>query len=155
MRGRRYLFQSIDELDRTRPQGETNLKKAAEQFDGLIRSTSLVVLISDLLEETEDVASSIYRLSGHDLIVIQVLAPDEVELGYGGDVKFIDMESRRPLTTHVSQGLREQYRGRLEEHMARISSVCNGLGVDLFSFRTDMPIFDAFSELNSRATVWR
>ena len=42
--------------------------------------------------------SSIYRLSGHELVVIQVLAPEETELRFGGDVKFVDLESGLPLS---------------------------------------------------------
>ena len=71
-RGRRNLFQSIVELDKTAPRGGTSLLAIADQLESLLKTTSLVVLISDLLGETEDVLSSIYRLSGHELVVIQV-----------------------------------------------------------------------------------
>jgi uncharacterized protein (DUF58 family) len=154
-RGRRYLFQTIDELDRTSPHGQTNLKKVSEQFDQLIRSTSLVVVVSDFLEDTEDIVSSIYRLSGHDLIVIHLMAPDEAEMKLGGDVRFVDMETHQPLITRVSEKQREQYRKKLEEHLSKIKATCNAVGADFFSFRTDKPIFDAFSELNAKATIWR
>ncbi len=73
-RGRKSLFQSIDDLDAVTPRGGTALKAVADQMDSLLKSTSLVVLISDLLGDTEDVLSSIYRLAGHELVVIQVLA---------------------------------------------------------------------------------
>jgi len=154
-RGRRYLFQTIDELDRTSPHGQTNLKKVSEQFDQLIRSTSLVVVVSDFLEDTDDIVSSIYRLSGHDLIVIHLMALDEAEMKLGGDVRLVDMETHQPLITRVSEKQREQYRKKLEEHLSKIKATCNAVGADFFSFRTDKPIFDAFSELNAKATIWR
>jgi uncharacterized protein (DUF58 family) len=154
-RGRRYLFQTIDELDRTAPQGATNLKKVSEQFNKLIRSTSLVVVISDFLGEIDGVLSSIYKLSSHDLIMIQVLAPDELELKLGGDVRFVDMETHQPLITRVSEKQRDDYRKKVEDHLIKIKATCNAVGSDFFSFTTDKPIFDAFSELNSRATIWR
>jgi uncharacterized protein (DUF58 family) len=154
-RGRRYLFQTIDELDRTAPQGATNLKKVSEQFNKLIRSTSLVVVISDFLGEIDGVLSSIYKLSSHDLVMIQVLAPDELELKLGGDVRFVDMETHQPLITRVSEKQRDEYRKKVEDHLIKIKSACNAVGSDFFSFTTDKPIFDAFSELNSRATIWR
>jgi uncharacterized protein (DUF58 family) len=154
-RGRRYLFQTIDELDRTAPQGATNLKKVSEQFDKLIRSTSLVVVVSDFLGEIDGILSSIYKLSSHDLIMIQVLAPDELELKLGGDVRFVDMETHQPLITRVGEKQREDYRKKVEDHLIKIKSACNAVGSDFFSFSTDKPIFDAFSELNSKATIWR
>jgi len=154
-RGRRYLFQTIDELDRTSPQGETNLKKVSEQFDHLIRSTSLVVMISDFLGDTDDIVSSIYRLSAHDLIVIHLMAPNEAELRLAGDVRFVDMETHKQLITRVSERQRSEYKKKLDEHISRIKATCNAVGADFLSFKTDKPIFDAFSELNAKATIWR
>lgn len=121
----------------------------------MIRSTSLVVVVSDFLEDTDDIVSSIYRLSGHDLIVIHLMALDEAEMKLGGDVRFMDMETLQPLITRVSEKQREQYRKKLEEHLSKIKATCNAVGADFFSFRTDKPIFDAFSELNAKATIWR
>lgn len=154
-RGRRYLFQAIEELDRTQPRGGTNLDLVADQFELLVRSTSLVVVISDLLGDTEKIVSSIYRLSGHDLIVAQVLAPAERDFRFGGDAKFVDLETGQPLVTRVTEEERREYLRRLEEHNARIAAACNQVGADFFSFRTDRPIFDSFSEMLSRAVVWR
>ncbi len=154
-RGRRYLFESIEELDEVVPKGPTNLRLVADQFELLVRSTSLVVVISDFLGDTESIVSSIYRLAGHDLIMVQVLAPQEADLRFGGDVKFVDMETGQPLITRVTEEERSDYLKRLEEHEARIAEACNNVGADFFTFRTDRPIFDAFSEMISRAIILR
>jgi len=154
-RGRRYLFQSIEDLDGIRPRGETDLKLVSDQFEILVRSTSLVVVISDFIGDTEKVVSSIYRLGGHDLVMIQILAPEEVELAFRGDVKFVDMETRLPLVTRVTEEERQEYQRKLQEHNFRIQEACRNVGADFFSFRTDRDVFDAFSEMISRAIVWR
>jgi len=154
-RGRRNLFSSIEELDRIVPRGGTSLKNVADQFESLVKTTSLVVVLSDLLEDTEEVLSSIFRLSGHELIVIQVLAPEEVELGFGGDVKFVDLETGVPLITRVTEGERSDYLRRMKEHNDSIRAACSQVGADYFLFRTDMPIFEAFSEMLTRAVIWK
>jgi uncharacterized protein (DUF58 family) len=154
-RGRRYLFQSIEDLDGIRPRGETDLKQVSDQFEILVRSTSLVVVISDLIGDTEMVVSSIYRLGGHDLVMIQILAPEEVELAFRGDVKFVDMETRQPLVTRVTEEERREYQRKLQEHNFRIQEACRNVGADFFSFRTDRDVFDAFSEMISRTIAWR
>jgi len=154
-RGRRNLFTSIDDLDKVSPRGGTSLKPIVDQFESLVTTTSLVVLISDFLGETEDVLSAVYRLSRHDLVVIQVLAPEEAELGFGGDVKFVDSETRQPLITRITEGERREYLRRLEEHNSRIAAACSQVGADYFRFRTDRPIFEAFMEMLSRAVVWK
>jgi uncharacterized protein (DUF58 family) len=154
-RGRRNLFQSIVELDETAPRGGTNLLAIADQLEALLKTTSLVVLISDLLGETDDVLSSIYRLSGHELVVIQVLAPEEIELAFGGDMKFVDLESGQPLITRVTEGERQEYMRRMAEHNDRIRAACSQVGADYFLIETDKPIFEAFSEMLSRAVIWK
>jgi uncharacterized protein (DUF58 family) len=154
-RGRRYLFKTIEELDETVPRGPTDMRLVSEQFDALITSTSLVVMISDFLGDTEEILSSIYRLSRHDLVLIQVLSPIEANLSFGGDIKFVDMETKLPLITRVTQEEKDEYKRRLENHNARIAEACASVGADFFSFRTDKPIFDAFSEMVAKAIVWR
>jgi len=152
-RGRWSLFQSVEELDRISPRGGANLKQIADQFEAMIRTTGLVVVISDFLGKTEEVLSSIYRLSGHDLVMIQVLAPEEAELRFGGDVKFVDLETRQPLITRITEGERKEYLQRMAEHNDRIAAASRQAGAEFFSFRTDQPIFEAFSEMLSRAVI--
>ncbi|VVB70493.1 Uncharacterised protein [uncultured archaeon] len=154
-RGRRNLFQSIEELDNIIPRGGTNLKLMADQFESQTKTTSLVVLISDFLEGTEDAVSSIYRLSGHELVVISVQAPEEATLAFGGDVKFVDMETRQPLITRVTEGERKEYLRKMSEHNDRIRAACSRVGADYFIFRTDKPVFEAFSDMLSKAIVYK
>ncbi len=154
-RGRRNLITTVAMLDDTLPRGGTSLKLVSELFASQIKTTSLVVLISDFLEDTEDVISSIFRLSGHELVVIQVLSPDEVGLKFGGDVKFVDLESGLSLVTRVTEGERAEYLKRLTEHNEKIRAACNQVGANYFLVQTDRPIFDAFSEMLTRAVVWK
>ena len=154
-RGRRNLVQSIGQLDEIAPRGGTSLLAIADQLASLLKTTSLVVLISDLLGGTEDIISSIYRLSGHELVVIQVLAPQEAQLGFGGDVKFVDLETGVPIVTRVTEGERQEYLKRLGEHNDRISAACSQVGAHYFLCKTDQPIFEAFSEMLSRVLIWK
>jgi uncharacterized protein (DUF58 family) len=153
--GRRNLFWAMEDLDRTAPSGGTDFKRTAEQFDLTIRSTSLVVVISDFLDDVESIIAGIYKLSVHDLILIQILDPDEADLDFEGDLRFIDMESKESVMTRVTPKVRDEYKSKMNEHDARIRETCNAVGADLFTYTTDTPIFEVFSDVNSRAKVWR
>jgi len=153
--GRRYLFQSIDELDKIQPKGETNLSLVSDQFELMVKSTSLVVIISDFLGETEKIVSSIYRLSGHNLIMIQITSPEEADFRFGGDVKFVDLETRDALITRVTEEERSEYLRKMKDHNDRIAAACNQVGADFFQFRTDKPVIEAFSTMLSRAIILR
>jgi uncharacterized protein (DUF58 family) len=153
--GRRNLFRAMEDLDRTAPSGGTDFKRTAEQFDLTIRSTSLVVVISDFLDDVESLVASIYKLSSHDLILIQILDPAEADLDFEGDLRFIDMESKESVMTRVTPKVKEEYIAKMNEHNRRIRETCNAVGADLFTYTTDTPIFEVFSDVNSRAKVWR
>ena len=153
--GRRNLFWAIEDLDRTHPSGGTDIKRVSEQFDKLIRSTSLVVLISDFLDDVENLTNSIYRLSLHDLVLIQVLDPIEADLEIEGDLRFIDMESKDSVVTSITPHMKDEYLRRMKDHKNAIQKVCDAVGADFFSFTTEMPIFEAFKEVNDRASFWR
>ncbi|MCX8207938.1 MAG: DUF58 domain-containing protein [Methanothrix sp.] len=147
MRGVGNLLKVIDLLDGTEPSGGTDILKASDQFDRMISTTSLVVLVSDMLDDLDKVETAIYRLSRHDLVVVQILSNEERALGIAGDARFIDMESGESLITRVSQRLRDEYRSRLEAHNARISDICDSVGCSRFLFDSEMQVFDAFFEI--------
>ena len=153
--GRRNLFKAMEDLDRTAPSGGTDFRRMAEQFDLTIRSTSLVVVVSDFLDDVESLVAGIYKLSAHDLILIQILDPAEADLDFEGDLRFIDMESKESVMTRVTPKVREEYAAKMKAHDRRIRETCNAAGADFFRYTTDMPIFDVFSDVNSRAKVWR
>jgi len=65
------------------------------------------------------------------------------------------METKQPLVTRVTDEERKEYQKKLQEHNLRIQEACRKVGADFFSFRTDRDVFEAFSEMISRAIVWR
>jgi hypothetical protein len=43
----------------------------------------------------------------------------------------------------------------MEEHNASIRAACAKIGADYFLFTIDKPIFEAFSQMLSRAVIWK
>ncbi|KAF5419449.1 MAG: hypothetical protein C5S45_06525 [Candidatus Methanocomedens sp.] len=58
-------------------------------------------MISDFLAPLDDIKPALYRLGRHDLIVIQVLDPGEIELEELGAVKLRDLETHEQMFTKV------------------------------------------------------
>jgi len=90
--GRRNLFFAMEELDRTAPSGGTAFRRMAEQFDLTIRSTSLVVVVSDLPDEIESLVAGIYKLSAHHLILSQFHDPPDPARPPSGDLRPADLQ---------------------------------------------------------------
>ncbi len=149
-RGVGYLLSTLSEIEELKPEGTTAFQDAVERFSTSLRTRSLVVLISDMLVDAEEVKNAIYRLGNHELVVVMVLSPEEEELGLAGGVRFTDCETDNVIETYVSPSFLKRYKQGLREHKLSIEKAASGVGADFFSFRTDTPVFDALFEIVSR-----
>lgn len=143
-RGKKNLLRTIDQLTELELTGGTSIAESVAKYSREIKSRSLVILISDFLEEPEAVESAVYRLSDHDLILIQVLDPTEKKLPLEGNSKLVDLETGEEIRTYVSEKFRENYLEKLDDHSARIRKACLKVGAEFYTFTSDTPIFDAF-----------
>jgi len=143
-RGKKNLLRTIDHLSELELTGGTSIAESVAKYSREIKSRSLVILISDFLEDPEAVESAVYRLSDHDLILIQVLDPTEKELPLEGNSKLVDLETETEIRTYVSEKFKERYLEKLDDHSARIRKACLKAGAEFYTFTTDTPIFDAF-----------
>ena len=143
-RGRKNLMRAIDRLSELELSGGTSISEAVMKYSREIKSRSLVILISDFMQDPEAIETALYRLSDHDLIVIQVLDSTEKELPLQGNSKLVDLETGEDIRTYISEKFKERYTRKLDDHTARIKKTCMKVGAEFYTFTTDTPIFDAF-----------
>lgn len=143
-RGRKNLLRAIDRLAELELSGRTSIGEAVMKYSREIKSRSLVILVSDFLQEPEAIETAVSRLSYHDLILVQVLDPTEKVLPLNGNSRLIDLETGEEVRTYISESFKEKYLKKLDDHNARIKKACMKAGAEFYSFTTDTPIFDAF-----------
>ncbi|SDF96237.1 Protein of unknown function DUF58 [Methanolobus vulcani] len=149
-RGRKYLLNTIERLETVPIGGKTDINESTIQYGKAIHSRSLVILISDFLQDPKDIESAIYRFSDHDLILVQVLDRTESSLEIHGHSRLIDLESGVKLDTYISEDLKNEYQKKLTDHINHIGDTCSRVGAEFYTFTTDIPIFDAFFHTISR-----
>ncbi|MEZ5333999.1 MAG: DUF58 domain-containing protein [Methanolobus sp.] len=149
-RGRRHLLNTIDRLETATVGGKTEINECTILYGKAIKSRSLVIIISDFLQDPKEIESAIYRFADHDLILVQVLDKSERTLEIHGHSELIDLESGKKLDTYISEELKSEYQQKLEEHINHIGDTCSKVGAEFFTFTTDIPIFDAFFHTISR-----
>jgi uncharacterized protein (DUF58 family) len=145
-RGKGHLLHTIDVLNHLGLQGETRFDHCIQQYERMIRSKSLVIVISDFLCDIDTIRAGLYRLAQNDLIVISVFDPAEYDLTIEGDAKLHDMETNEIKKTYISPKLKQEYRKLLDAHFGAVKDTCNHIGADFFSFSTNTSIFDALFE---------
>jgi uncharacterized protein (DUF58 family) len=141
-----HLFNVIDLLNTVKLKGSTDFGVCAGQYAKMIKSKSFSIVVSDFLEELDSVREGIYRMAKHskELMLVQVLDPWEIDLGWRDDIKFQDMETADVKRTFLSPSFRKEYTAKITAHNAQVQQICHDLGVNFTTVTTDTPIFDAF-----------
>jgi len=150
-RGMKYLLELTERLAECPLEGVTDLDICTHKYEKLIKSRSLIVIISDFMDDISHIESSVLRLSGNDLVLIQILDPFERGLPLKGDSRFLDMESGAEMKTYISNSFRENYLKELEKHNAAIDKVCKRTGAKFYSFTTDSSVFESFLQIIDRS----
>jgi len=149
-RGRKYLSQIIDLLNSTELIGQTRFDYCMEKYASVIKSRSLVIVISDFMADAQGIRNSIFRLGDNELLLVQVLDPIEKNLDLGGEAKLIDLETDAKMDIYTSPRLRAEYQQKLNDHNAKIKETCIAVGADFYTVTTDKPVFDAIFEVVNR-----
>jgi len=139
---RGYIFEILRALEAYRPSGETSTGKILQQIAGKMNRRGLVILVSDLLDDTEDVLNGLrlFRFSGHDVIVFHVVDSAEIELPFDGNILFEDLELPDLKVTADPQTIREVYRGVVNEFIDHVRKECHAAMIDYQLVSTATPL---------------
>jgi len=141
--GRRHLVRVLAELARAPGEGETALATGLHALARRVKRRSLVLLLSDLLDEPDAVLDALGHLAyrGHDLVVFHVLDPAERDLALAGPVVLEDPETGARVRTDADH-IRQAYADRVARFTAEYERGVRDLGGDFVALSTDTP-YDA------------
>ncbi|HEY1371008.1 MAG TPA: DUF58 domain-containing protein [Candidatus Binatia bacterium] len=139
---RGYVFEILRALEAHRPAGETSTGKILQEIAGKLHRRGLVILVSDLLDDTENVLNGLrlFRFSGHDVIVFHVMDSAEIELPFDGNILFEDLELPDLKVTADPQTIREVYRGVVNEFIDHVRKECHAGMIDYQLVSTATPL---------------
>ena len=144
-------------LERTVAGTSTDLSLALEQLAATTRKRGMVVLISDLLADTEALRTRLgfLRSQGHEVVLLRVLDPTELDFTFDQPQMFVDMESGRDLYVDPLAA-KELYDRNFTKHSAEIERTCRELGISFYPLSTSNPLELAlFDVLQSRLHAGR
>jgi uncharacterized protein (DUF58 family) len=136
-----HLHRLMMSLEQAPAGTATDLAAPLEQIARTAQKRGLVVLLSDLLAPLETIETRLgyLRSRGHEVIVLRIVDPAELDFPYQEAALFHDVESGRELYVDP-QVARERYKQRFSEHAQGLSRVCNKLGIELRQLTTDRPL---------------
>jgi uncharacterized protein (DUF58 family) len=139
---RGHVFEILRALEAHSPAGETNTGKILQEIAGKMKRRGLVVLVSDLLDEPEEVLKGLrlFRFNGHDVIVFHIMDSAEIELPFDGNILFEDMEQADLRITADPQTIRQTYRGVVDEFIDHLRKECHASSIDYQLVSTATPL---------------
>lgn len=144
-----HLQALLTQLVGARSAGSGLVSAALETFAPRVQRRSLIILISDLLEDPDRVLTTMKRLRTlrNDVLILQVLHEDELTFPYEDVSLFEDPED--PVQTLIAdpREVKEGYHRELEAFLTNIRRRCAEAQVEHRLIRTGMSIPSALGEL--------
>ena len=144
--GKNQFFRSIEVLENITFEGETDITKCILNSNDDGTANGLTVIISDFLTDGNWKKAVDYLLyKKRQVLLLQILTPEELEPTYTGRVNLIDSESLdisdpKNMRLRINTGLQSAYQMALEEFKKDISDYAKKREVDYISIDTSEPI---------------
>lgn len=155
-RGRGHALRLFEWLEGLEAGGTTDLNAALRAYALAGGRAGLAVLISDLFSPA-GYAEGLTALAarGHEVVVLHVLSPDEVDPPLGGDLRLLDVETGEPQEVTVDAAMRALYRRRLMAWRDEIAAACRARDAHYIPVITDVPFEQVMLHDLRRAGVVR
>ena len=136
-----HLRAMLHALDTQAPGASTHTGRLLHQLADVIAKRGLVVLISDLLDDPDQVIDGLrhLRFRGSDVLVFQVLDRAELTFPFEGSATFRDLESGERVITEPAAA-RAGYLAALEAHVERYRRELPAAGIDYRLLDTSAPL---------------
>ena len=144
--GKRAFFKAISELEDLTFEGESDLRSSVLNTQNTGNNDGLTVIISDFFTDSDWKNAVDYLCyKKRQVLLVQVLTPDEADPSYTGRVNLIDCETEdvgdsRNMRIKIDRSSQEAYDTAMQVHQEELRSFCNSRGATYVSVRTDQPI---------------
>jgi uncharacterized protein (DUF58 family) len=120
---------------------ETSLADVLQKLHATVKRRSLIVILSDLFDRMDRLANALkqFRHSRHEVVLLQVVAPEEEEFPFSRPTQFRDLERAGRWLLVDPHRLRARYREQYQQFCQELITTCGSLGVDYEKIVTTQP----------------
>lgn len=142
------LARLCHDLESCEPAAGTDAGRGIDRIAAPGTRRGLVLLFSDCLDDPEDLIRALDRLRhrGHDVALVWVLDPDEIDLGVATVSRFRDLEGGAELVAEP-RALRRAYQAEVERHRLRLREACLARAIAFIPCTSDEPPARPLNEL--------
>ena len=143
-----HLLEILTRLARIEPAETTGIVRSIDHFAQTRRRRSVAFVLSDLFDPDPDLYPAFRRLAArrHDVTVLHLLDPAELEFPYDNPSVFVSMEDPRRLFVHP-RTLRNTFVSEMKKFIDRTSREMLEAGIDYRFVDTRRPVGEVLAEV--------
>jgi uncharacterized protein (DUF58 family) len=149
----KHLLRVLTTLEKTAPGGETAMAPLWHELAGHhLKRRGMVLILSDFFDQLEPLMHALRHLRhrNHEVVLLHVLAPEELDFPFKRLTQFRNLESREHKVLVDTRRLREDYLRAIEKFRTELKERAGVLQVDYHLLRTDQPVDRALGIYLSR-----
>ena len=148
-----HLRALLEEMDATKPGGETALGDIFHDIAERVHRRGLVIVISDLFDDVHNLMGGLhhFRYKRHEVMLMHVMAPEELTFPFANWTQFRDLESPQHRVQLDPRAVREQYLASVGKFVEQIYREAGRMHIDYVQVDTSTPLEQVLSNyLGSR-----
>ncbi len=144
--GKTSFFRAISELEKVEYEGDSNLEKAITTCPNTSSGDGLTVIISDFFTDSDWKKAVDYLVyKKRQVLLVQIMTPDEIEPVYDGRLNLIDSEAEdlidpRNMKLKITRSHQLAYQEAMKDFRADLKSFCVSRGADFICIDTDKSV---------------
>ena len=148
--GKTAFFRAIGELEKLEFDEDADIGECVTNSPDTSSANGLTVIISDFFTESNWKKAVDYLCyKKRQILLVQVVTPEELDPTYDGRVNLIDSESvdlsdSKNMRLRITRSMQQAYQEAWRDFKEDIKTFCSKRGVDYISVRTDTPIERVF-----------
>jgi uncharacterized protein (DUF58 family) len=149
----KHLLQVLTTLEKTEPGGETTMSPLLHELAGHhMKRRGMVMILSDFFDQIDPLVKALQHLRhrNHEVVLLHVLAPEEMDFPYKRLTQFRNLELRENKLLVDARRLREDYLHNFEQFRTELKQRAGKLHIDYHLLRTDDPVDRALGIYLSR-----
>ncbi len=142
----------LESLHRAKLGKDTRLGGVLHEVAERIPQRGLVVIISDCFDAPEDIVKAFhhFKYRNHELVLIHLMAEEELTFPFAGSQEFQDLEGGAARLKVDPRAVRSAYLERVRQHVAQLEAACGQLNADYVPVSTRQPYHEALAEFLGR-----
>jgi uncharacterized protein (DUF58 family) len=142
------LFRLLHAIEKAEPGTRTDFAKPFVHFQNFLHRRGIVVVLSDFYEQPDVIVRTIepLRYRGNDVILFQLLDPQEIKPKFREPVVLVDMENSANALEVSPEYTRDEYPRKIDSHIEALASAARGAGMEYFLMNTARPLDEGLRE---------